>query len=292
MPFLPFDSAAPQGRPANFMIRFSTGTNSDILDATVSLTRRVGSLLAGMQSSDGLNAQSKLDGSPVTRADRAAHDMLVGALPEIAPLPVVSEESGPEESAERLRCARVWIVDPLDGTRDYLRGSSEFTVNVALVENGVPVLGVVDAPRLGLTYYAERGRGAYRIRAGGEPERIRCAAAGAADRIVVSGSDIGLDWSHVASLAHGRVEAVSSCIKLGFVADGSALAYPRLTPSSEWDIAAGHAVLLEAGGRVVGIDGTDLTYNKADPLNTSFVATGSARIAAEFASILAPVIGR
>jgi len=185
----------------------------------------------------------------------------------------------------------VWIVDPLDGTREYIKRSKEFTVNVALVENGVPVLGVMDAPGLAVTYYAERGCGAFRIVADGVPERIRCAQPDGADwRIVVSGSDIGLAWTTVPSLAGSRVEAVSSCVKLGFVADGSAIAYPRLTPSSEWDIAAGHAVVLEAGGRVVGIDGADLRYNKPNPLNTAFVATGSAQIAAAFASILSPTL--
>ena len=98
-----------------------------------------------------------------------------------------------------------------------------------------------------------------------------------------------MPWGTIPCFSGLRVEAVSSCVKLGFVADGSAIAYPRLTPSSEWDIAAGHAVLLEAGGRVVGTDGNDLVYNKRNPLNTAFVATGSAQIAGEFARILAPM---
>jgi len=263
---------------------------SKMLSAVVQLTRRVGALLVEMQSADGLNTRSKSDGSPVTHADQAAHEILAHGLPNIAPYLVVSEESGPEENLERLRCERVWIVDPLDGTREYIKGSKEFTVNVALVENGIPVLGVMDSPGLGVTYFAERGQGAFRILAGGTPERIHCTQAHTADaRIVVSGSDIDLPWSCIPSFAGARVEAVSSCVKLGFVAEGSAIAYPRLTLSSEWDIAAGHAVLLEAGGRVVGIDGGDLIYNKANPLNTAFVATGAPQIAAAFASILAPV---
>jgi 3'(2'), 5'-bisphosphate nucleotidase len=249
-------------------------------------------MLVAMQSADGLNTRAKGDGSPVTRADQDAHDILASELPGIERLLVVSEESGPEENAERLHCERVWIVDPLDGTRDYIKGSKEFTVNVALVENGVPVLGVMDAPGLGITYFAERGSGAFRVVGDGAAERIRCAPSVEDGRIVVSGSDIDLPWSSVASLAGARVEAVSSCVKLGFVADGSAIAYPRLTLSSEWDIAAGHAVLLEAGGRVVGTDGADLRYNKVDPLNTAFVATGSSRIAADFAAILSPALRR
>jgi 3'(2'), 5'-bisphosphate nucleotidase len=266
----------------------SDGEPRELL-AVVQLARRVGRLLVEMQHADGLNARAKSDGSPVTHADRAAHEMLAAALPSIAPYLVVSEESGPEENAERLQCERVWIVDPLDGTKEYIKGSTEFTVNVALVENGVPVLGVMDSPALGVTYYAQRGRGAFRIVRDGEPQRIACATSNGTDaRIVVSGSDRTVAWSRVPSLANARVDAVSSCVKLGYVADGSAIAYPRLTPSSEWDIAAGHAVVLEAGGRVIGIDGTDLKYNKPHPLNTAFVATGSSRIAADFAAILAP----
>jgi 3'(2'), 5'-bisphosphate nucleotidase len=265
-------------------------SDSEMLLPVVELTQRAGAMLLAMQSNDGLNICAKSDGSPVTRADRAAHDLLADGLPRIAPYLVVSEESGPEENAERLRCERVWIVDPLDGTRDYIKGSKEFTVNVALVENGVPVLGVMQAPGLRLTYFARRGAGAFRILGHGAPELVRCARTIAGgSRVVVSGSDIGLDWTSIPSLAGTRVEAVSSCIKLGFVADGSAIAYPRLTPSSEWDIAAGHAVVLEAGGRVVGIDGNDLVYNKPNPLNSAFVATGSAQIAAAFGSILGPV---
>jgi 3'(2'), 5'-bisphosphate nucleotidase len=266
---------------------------SNTLAAAVTLARRVGGVLLDMQPGARRDARAKSDGSPVTRADEAAHDLLVAELPRIAAHPVVSEESVPGDAAGRYDAAHVWIVDPLDGTRDYIRGSSEFTVNIALVEAGVPILGVVVAPGLGLAYFAERGGGAYRSRNGGAAERIHCRSGPrAGDRIVVSGSDIGLTWSTIPSLSRARVEAVSSCIKLGYVADGSAIAYPRLTPSSEWDIAAGHAVVLEAGGRVVGVDGRDLVYNKRNPLNSAFVATGSPQIAAAFAAILAPVSGR
>jgi 3'(2'), 5'-bisphosphate nucleotidase len=271
----------------------ATGLGQDVLGAVVDVTRRVGRLLREMQSGGAFDTQAKGDGSPVTRADRAAHDILARELPRIVPLLVVSEESGPQENAERMDRERVWIVDPLDGTKEYIRGSNEFTVNVALVENGVPVLGVMDSPGLGLTYFAERGRGAFRSLDGGPAERITCARAATRDaRIVVSGSDVALSWSSAASLAGLRVEAVSSCVKLGYVAEGSAFAYPRLTGSSEWDIAAGHAVVLEAGGRVIGIDGRDLAYNKANPLNTAFVATGSPQVAAEFATILGPALAR
>lgn len=270
-----------------------TGLGQDVLAAVVDVTQRVGRLLREMQAGGALDAQAKGDGSPVTRADRAAHDILARELPRIVPLLVVSEESGPEENAERMGCERVWIVDPLDGTKEYIRGSDEFTVNVALVENGVPVLGVMDSPGLGLTYFAERGRGAFKSVRGAPPERIACARSATPDsRIVVSGSDIKLSWDSAASLAGVRVAAVSSCVKLGYVADGGAFAYPRLTGSSEWDIAAGHAVVLEAGGRVIGIDGRDLVYNKANPLNTAFVATGSPQVAAEFATILGPALMR
>jgi 3'(2'), 5'-bisphosphate nucleotidase len=259
----------------------------ELLSAAVALARQAGELLVEMQGADDLDACSKHDGSPVTRADRAAHEMLVAGLADIASYLVFSEESGPREIARRRTCERVWIVDPLDGTRDYLRGSCEFAVNVALVEHGIPVLGVIDAPRLGVTYYAQRGGGAFRWRAGNAPERISCVQAAARARIVVSRSDLDVAWSTIASFAGVRVDGVSGAVKFGYVAEGSALAYPRLTPSSEWDIAAGHAVLAEAGARLVGVDGRDLTYNRADPLNPPFVATGSARIVAACASILA-----
>jgi 3'(2'), 5'-bisphosphate nucleotidase len=263
------------------------GARARILADVVRLTQRAGAALVAMQRAGALETRAKADGSPLTRADEAAHALLASGLAQIAPYGVFSEESEPHENAQRRSSARLWIVDPLDGTRDYIRGSNAFSVNVALVENGVPVLGVIDAPGLGVTYYAQRGAGAFRLAAGTAPQALRCARSivdGA--RIVVSGSDRRVAWSAVACFARARVEAVSSSVKLGFVADATAFAYPRLTPSSEWDIAAGHAILAEAGGRVIGPDGRDLTYNKIDPLNPAFVATGVPAVAAELTAIL------
>lgn len=260
----------------------------EILAEVVRLARRAGALLVEMQHAGALETQAKPDGSPLTRADTAAHALLAAGLAALAPYAVCSEESEPHEHLRRRDGEPLWIVDPLDGTREYIRGASAFSVNIALVERGVPVLGVVDAPALGVTYFAQRGAGAFRIVAGAEPERLHCAQAfGAGARIVVSGSDRRVAWAAVGCLAGARVEAISSSVKLGFVAEGSAFAYPRVTPSSEWDIAAGHAIVAEAGGRVVGSDGRDLTYDKADPLNPAFVASGVPAVIAHAAAVLA-----
>jgi len=223
----------------------------------------------------------KADESPITRADRAAHEILAARLARIAPaIPVLSEESdGCHDPAVRGTWHQLWLVDPLDGTKEFISRNGEFTVNVALVRDHRPVLGVVAAPALGLTYCAAEGAGAFRRRDGGEAEPIRVRAA--ADPLVVVGSRShrgdSLD-AVLAKLGAHELRPMGSALKFCLVAEGSADFYPRLGPTSEWDTAAAQAVLELAGGAVTTLDGSPLRYNERDTLlNPHFIAFGDAR---------------
>ncbi|MEW6312722.1 MAG: 3'(2'),5'-bisphosphate nucleotidase CysQ [Pseudomonadota bacterium] len=216
----------------------------------------------------------KQDQSPLTEADLAAHRIIERGLQTLTPqIPVLSEESAGIAYAERQGWQSFWLVDPLDGTKEFIDRNGEFTVNIALIVVGEPRLGVVRAPALGATYYAARGAGAFRADASG------------AARLAVAAHQAGEPWRVVASRSHAdertvqflsrfeNCEIVSkgSSLKFCLVAEGSAHLYPRLGPTMEWDIAAGHCVVAEAGGAVHGLDGAPLAYNKADLHNPFFI---------------------
>jgi 3'(2'), 5'-bisphosphate nucleotidase len=220
----------------------------------------------------------KADESPITRADRAAHDILAARLSLLTPsIPVLSEEAeAAHDFAVRRAWPELWLVDPLDGTREFISRNGEFTVNVALIRGHEPVLGVVAAPALGLTYYAARGHGAFRAQteSGAEPIHVRPAA----DPLVVVGSRShrgdSLDGL-LARLGPHEMRPMGSALKFCLVAEGSADFYPRLGPTSEWDTAAAQAVLEVAGGAVTTLDGSPLRYNQRDTLlNPHFIAYG------------------
>jgi 3'(2'), 5'-bisphosphate nucleotidase len=220
----------------------------------------------------------KADGSPVTAADHAAEAIILPALRGLTPdIPVISEEEAAAGLSPTVCGSRFWLVDPLDGTKEFIKQNGEFTVNIALIDHGVPVLGIVHVPVTGETY-AAAGRGTATLSVdGGDPRPIAVRKPPAAGLTVM------------ASRSHGDAEALNdflkglkiaerrsagSSVKLCLVARGDADFYPRLAPTMEWDIAAGHAVLLGAGGRVELLDGGPFVYGKSNMLNASFAAYG------------------
>ncbi len=218
-----------------------------------------------------LGTQLKADDSPVTLADHAAQDAILEGLSRLMPgLPVISEES-----AERSLSAHTFVlVDPLDGTRDFIAGRDEFTVNIALIRDGTPVLGVVAAPALGLIWRGLVGRGAERLRLapGAAPSEARETVAIRTRRwpasAIATVSRSHLDPATEAFVARlGEVRALScgSSVKFCRIAEGSADVYPRLAPTSEWDVAAGHAVLVAAGGVVETPERAPLAYGRKAP---------------------------
>jgi 3'(2'), 5'-bisphosphate nucleotidase len=222
-------------------------------------------------------AELKSDRTPVTVADRAAHRVIVRALAQWdSTIPVISEEGAIPPYSTRAGWARFWLVDPLDGTKEFLQRNGEFTVNIALVESGEPVMGVVYAPALDLLYSAAPGLGAWKEAAGGEPHRItsRPAAPGTPLVVVESRSHPSAELeAYLATVRVGaRVQAGSS-LKFCRVAEGTADIYPRFGRTMEWDVAAGDCVFRASG------DGaprrSPLQYNKPDLANPHFIIGGS-----------------
>ena len=223
----------------------------------------------------------KADASPLTAADLRAHRLIAAALAELTPgVPVLSEESDPPPYAERVRWRRHWLVDPLDGTREFLARNGEFTVNIALIEAHAPLFGVVHVPVSDTTYGGIPGEGAWR-QVGTAPAEALRVAAHAADPVRVVGSRSHRGDSlegFLARLGRHELKPIGSSLKFCLIAEGAADVYPRLGPTSEWDTAAAQAVVVAAGGAVVELDGQPLRYNtREELLNPSFVAYGDSR---------------
>jgi 3'(2'), 5'-bisphosphate nucleotidase len=227
------------------------------------------------------DVEYKADDSPITRADRAAHDILSAGLQRLTPgIPVLSEESSDgHEAAVRHGWEQFWLIDPLDGTKEFINRNGEFTVNVALIRGHRPVLGIVAAPVLDVVYYGAEGLGAHVARgaATGTPIHVRKPAA--APLVVVgSRSHRGDSLDAVlARLGPHEMRPMGSSLKFCLVAEGAADFYPRLGPTCEWDTAAAQAVVEAAGGAVTTLDGQPLRYNERDTLlNPHFMAFGDA----------------
>jgi len=218
----------------------------------------------------------KADESPITAADIASHNVIVEGLSNLSQdIPILSEEGAEIPWSERKHWQRFWLIDPIDGTKDFTQRTDEFTVNIALIENGEPILGVVTAPALKEAYWGLRGQGAYKRDNTGHVQRISVAPPGEAKRVVASKNHLNEDTkAFIDKLgAHELVQAGSS-LKFCKIAEGHADIYPRLAPTCEWDTGAAHAVLSAAGGKVETLEGKPLQYGKEDVLNPHFIASG------------------
>lgn len=228
---------------------------------------------------DGLTVIEKGDRSPLTEADERAHRLIAKRLAALSPrLPLLSEEDvaafpGPDTQG------RFWLVDPLDGTKEFIKRNGEFTVNIALIEAGRPVLGVVHAPALGVTYLAAEGVGAFRQAQGEERQSIAVArhVPGTAWRVVGSRSHAGDSLAaYLLDLGEYELVPMGSSLKLCLVAEGKADLYPRLGPTSLWDTAAAQCVVEQAGGSVRTPEGQPLGYAETGQLlNPHFVVSGA-----------------
>jgi 3'(2'), 5'-bisphosphate nucleotidase len=222
----------------------------------------------------GFEVESKHDASPVTEADRAAELIILAALATIAPgVPVIAEE---EVAAGRIPKLgdTYFLVDPLDGTKEFIRGGDDYTVNIGLIERGTPKLGVVYAPATGRLHGGCLGEGAW-VDEGNGRVTISTRSRGETTTAVASKSHLNqatIDYLEAAVGTCGYI-SIGSSLKFCVVAEGEADIYPRAAPTSEWDTAAGHAILLAAGGLVDGPDGEPLRYGKRAFLNRAFVAT-------------------
>ena len=268
------------------MSRSELGLPSD--EQLVELARRAGQAILAVYESD-FEVVEKADESPLTKADLAAHEGLVEGLATLTPdIPVVSEESTPPAYSVRSGWPRYWLIDPLDGTKEFVNRNGEFTVNVALIENQRSVLGVVGVPVQDLVYVGDVNRGDTLCFQQGSTRTLSGRAA--LDQIAAkSGVTAVASRSHGGERLETYLDATSaefgglerkpmgSSLKLCVLAEGEADIYPRLGPTSEWDIAAADAVLSAAGGAVYTFDGERLLYNsKESLLNPEFLAVGDA----------------
>ena len=244
-----------------------------LLEACVAAARAAGAEILDLVAA-GFEVEVKADQSPVTLCDRAAEAIILRALASAAPgVPVIAEE---EVAAGRIPAhgQTYFLVDPLDGTKEFVRGGDDYTVNIGLIVDSAPRLGVVYQPALDRLHLGLVGAGAW-LEEGGSRTPIATRALGARRDAVASKSHFNQATADYLEQAIGACEHVSvgSSLKFCLVAEGRADIYPRLSPTSEWDTAAGHAVLVAAGGRVDGPDGTPLTYGKTAFLNRGFCAT-------------------
>lgn len=256
--------------------------NKELLEQTINIARQAGDAIMGFYKKD-FKQYEKSDSSPLTEADLAAHHIIVDGLKAISDLPCLSEESGEADGidwAQRKNWNKYWLIDPLDGTKEFINKNDEFTVNIALIENGKAVMGVVYCPPLDRLYFAEQSLGAFRQD-----------GTQAAQKITVADTPkAGEAWKVVGSRRHGaealekfadqlgEVETVSmgSSLKLCLVAEGAAHLYPRLALTCEWDTGAAQAVVEIAGGQVLTPELTPLMYgHKEELLNPFFIVCAS-----------------
>jgi 3'(2'), 5'-bisphosphate nucleotidase len=253
----------------------------DLLKKVEGIAREAGAAIMEIYAQD-ISVWEKDDKSPLTEADAAAHEVIIRRLEQLPPvLPILSEEaigdfSGVDSSG------RYWLVDPLDGTKEFIKRNGEFTVNIALIDNGRSILGVVYAPVLNVTYLAAKGLGAFKVEASGMRTPIRVAEhiLGESWRVVGSRSHAGDSLTAILQkLGSHQLISMGSSLKFCLVAEGEADVYPRMGPTSLWDTAAAQCVVEQAGGKVIQLTGEPLSYaNPSAVLNPFFVVHGKSMV--------------
>lgn len=248
------------------------------LEAVEALAREAGRSILEIYRGE-FTVTRKADQSPVTEADHAAQEVILAGLARLTPdVPVLAEESAEVPYPRRAGWERLWLVDPLDGTKEFVARNGEFTVNIALIEHGAPVLGVVHVPVQDLTYAACRGGGAYKRARVGARVAIHAARYDGSrpPRVVASRSHARrADAGFLARLGPHELRAIGSSLKFCLVAEGAADVYPRLGTTMEWDTAAAHCIVEAAGGRVIDPQNRPLRYNKPSLESPWVIACGA-----------------
>ena len=249
---------------------------ADLMDEITEITAHAAETILDFAKTP--DVQRKADGSPVTSADLAAEAIVCEGLQRLAPdVPVISEEQAARDKPAAIRGGSYFLVDPLDGTREFIAGRDEYTINIALMTDGMPILGVICAPALGGLWRGIVGRGAERIslkRLSDRPAPIHTRPwPGSAPVVMISRSHLeARTKSYVDRVPGATLVSCGSSIKFCRLAEGAADLYPRLAPTHDWDIAAGHAILKAAGGSVIAPDGTDIVYGTNALLIPAFLA--------------------
>lgn len=263
-------------------MRISLQTRQRLTESALSIARSAGERIVEVYGAKDCNVSWKQDSTPVTTADMAAHDIIVNELQKLSPsLPILSEESETISFEERQAWPAYWLVDPLDGTREFLRRNGEFSVNIALVVENRPVAGVIVAPVLDVAYYATQGAGAFKQLGSrpAQPINVRPAPA----QVTVARSRNPRVGACLQRFLDGIGEhdeiTMGSALKSCLVAEGVADIYARLGPTGEWDTAAAQCIVEEAGGHIHDINRRELTYNCRESLiNPHFLVYGDDQV--------------
>jgi len=257
---------------------FDTNACQALMEELTAIAARAA---AAIRQCGAASLRLKADGSPVTAADQAAEAVILQELKRLAPgIPIVSEERSAKDQAGTNRNAAYFLVDPLDGTREFIAGRDEFTVNIALINLGRPLIGIVAAPAADLAWRGIVGSGAERLTLTDQSGRtaIRTRQRSTRPVIMISRSHLDADTkAYLAGVAQASSVTSGSSIKFCRVAEGTADLYPRLAPTHDWDVAAGHALVLAAGGNVSAADGSPLVYGTSQRLIPDFIARGDPR---------------
>ncbi|WP_372753607.1 3'(2'),5'-bisphosphate nucleotidase CysQ [Labilibaculum sp.] len=263
----------------------------ELLFTAIMASLKAGKEILDVYNTDDFEIQIKSDDSPLTLADQRAHQSIVAVLDKLD-VPVLSEEGEKLTYEERNKWEYCWIVDPLDGTKEFIKRNDEFTVNIALVENGKAIMGIIYVPVYKQLYFSDKELGAFRMddiedwtgdfnQLLAESKSLPLAQNRTSIRVVASRSHMNeetRDFVAKIKKEHDEVELISkgSSLKLCMIAEGEAEVYPRYAPTMEWDIAAGHAIVSAAGGRVLHLNSEEeISYNKEDLLNPWFICKRS-----------------
>ncbi len=245
-----------------------------LLPEIVALADKAGAVIMEHYRGE-IEVKTKADASPVTAADEAGEAVILEGLARLAPkIPVVAEEKVAAGDIPEIGDGRFWLVDPLDGTKEFISKNGEFTVNIALIDQDGPLMGVVLAPARDKSWWGWRGHGAYMRDSDGETKNIQVRPAPAGGLTAVASRSHSDEATEKFLDQVGATERMSagSSLKFCLVAEGKADIYPRFGPTMEWDVAAGHAVLVAAGGHVTTLDGKPFGYRKPSFRNTGFIA--------------------
>lgn len=255
-----------------------------LLNIAIDCAKKAGVEALKYYQSGDYTAEIKDDNSPVTSADIAANDILMQQLKRLTPdIPIISEEVGAVELNKRIDWQRYWLLDPIDGTGEFILASGDFAINIALVENGWPSIGVIHAPDKQVTYYAQTGSGAFKEDQNGaiQPIHVEPYQSKRAIKVAVSRRQkLELIGKYLNNDFEFEYVPLGSCsLKNALIAEGGADCYLRIGPTGEWDTGASHCILEEAGGAIISSEFKALSYNKRESLlNPDFISTGSADI--------------
>ncbi|EAR60512.1 3'(2'),5'-bisphosphate nucleotidase CysQ [Neptuniibacter caesariensis] len=250
--------------------------NSELFQQLEKLMNDADTSILEIYNSNNFGEESKGDDSPVTKADLAAHQLLVDGLQQLTPnIPIVSEED-PSSLTIPAEHSAYWLIDPLDGTKEFIKRNDEFTCNLALIESGASTLGFVSIPAKQELYYGGKELGSFKQHKQHEPTPIHHSSKKGATRVVASKSHLNAETQEFIAQLQGKIELIQAGSSLKFlkIATGEADLYPRLAPTCEWDTAAAHAILEGAGGKVLQADSLQpLVYAKENILNPYFIAS-------------------